>query len=32
MPSDHDTVILVYRTGYPSVAAFYDVFNVWFKY
>ncbi len=32
MPSDHDTVILVYRTGFPSVSAFYDVFNVWFKY
>jgi len=32
LPSGYDSVILVYRTGYPSVAAFYDVFNINAKY
>mgnify|MGYP007068595725 FL=1 len=32
LPSDHNSVILVYRTGYPAVASFYDVFNVFFNY
>jgi hypothetical protein len=32
LPADHNSVILVYRSGYPAVASFYDVFNVYFKY
>lgn len=32
MPAGHDSVILVYRTGYPSVASFYDVFNINARY
>lgn len=32
LPADHNSVILVYRTGYPSVAAFYDVFHINGKY
>jgi hypothetical protein len=32
MPENISSVILVYRTGLPSVAAFYDVFNINYKY
>jgi hypothetical protein len=32
LPADHNSVILVYRSGYPAVASFYDVFNVFFNY
>ena len=32
LPSDLNSVILVYRTGFPAVSAFYDVFHVNGKY
>lgn len=32
LPKDHNSVILVYRTGYPAVASFYDVFELFFNY
>jgi hypothetical protein len=32
LPADHNAVILVYKTGTPAVASFYDVFNVFFNY
>ena len=32
LPETHNSVILVYRAGIPSVAAFYDVFNIGWKY
>lgn len=28
MPASKSAVILVYRTGYPAVSSFYDVFNL----
>jgi len=32
MPHNSNSVILVYRAGLPSVAAFYDVFHINGKY
>ena len=32
MPNTSNSVILVYRAGYPAVACFYDVFNIGLKY
>jgi hypothetical protein len=32
MPDELSSVILVYRTGYPAISAFYDVFHVFGKY
>ena len=32
LPDDHNSVILVYRSGYHAVASFYDVFNVYINY
>lgn len=32
MPADHNSVILVYRAGYPAVASFYDVFNIYMRF
>jgi hypothetical protein len=32
LPKDHNAVILVYRAGFPAVASFYDVFELFFKY
>jgi hypothetical protein len=32
MHVDKNSVILVYRSGYPAVSSFYDVYNTEFKY
>lgn len=32
MEKDHNSVILVYRTGFPAVSAFYDVFNIYMRF
>lgn len=32
LPEAHNTVILVYRSGFPAVACFYDVFHLNLKY
>lgn len=32
LPSDQNTVILVYRTGQPAVASLYDVFFLYRKF
>lgn len=32
MPKDLNSVILVYRTGFPAVASFYDVFNIYMRF
>ncbi len=32
LPEDKKSVILVYRSGYPAVSSFYDVFNINAKY
>lgn len=32
MHADHNSVILVYRAGFPATASFYDVFNIGLKF
>jgi hypothetical protein len=32
LPADKNTVIMVYRSGFPAVSSFYDVFNLYGKY
>jgi hypothetical protein len=32
LPESSNSVILVYRSGYPAASSFYDVFNLNFKY
>jgi hypothetical protein len=32
LPSDKNCIIMVYRTGFPAVSSFYDVFNLQVKY
>ena len=32
LPPDSNTIIMVYRTGYPAVSSLYDVFHLYQKY
>jgi hypothetical protein len=32
LPADTNSIIMVYRTGYPAVSSLYDVFNLYGKY